>query len=368
MPTVADRVRELVGRSGLSQQEFATRIGLDNPKLSKSLSGVRRFSSLDLARIADLGTVTVDWLLTGEETELGVAARGVAGTTASAAVAEARRLANIRSDLAYLGYPQQFRLVAATDGGRGYVAQGERWAAFAQDRLLAARADVADPDLATVVERAFGVDVAVSELGIGFDGVAVRGPQVNLIVVGRSAVPWRQRFTIAHELGHLLLGDDQGVHLDEDVLNASHQKLPSERRANAFAAAFLMPQQRLREAVGSMGLDERGFAALTCDLRVSPNTLAYRLEGLRLVDAGRRDRFRRHSAMSAARLAGREADLAADVARAGAARPPGLLAHDAYQAYLAGATTLRLYAQVLGADPDVLADALENAEREQPLP
>lgn len=367
VPTVADRVRDLLSRSGLSQQEFATRVGLDNPKLSKSLTGVRRFSSLDLARIADLASVTVDWLLTGEETELGLAARGAKGTNAADAIAEARRLVGIRADLTFLGFSQGFRPLPIVDGERGYLAQGERLAARASERLDGVGADVWSDDLATVVEKAFGIDVAVSELGARFDGVAACTAEARLMVVGRSGVPWRQRFTLAHELAHMLLSDDQGVHLDEDVLDASHQRLPSERRANAFAAALLMPEHALRRTVGSDGLEEAGFATLACDLRVSPSALASRLESLRLLDAGRRDRYRRHSAMSAARLAGREAQLALDVARAGQPRPPGLLARDAYRAYLQGATTLRVYAQVIGADPDTLSEALEK-EQEPGLP
>ena len=50
-------------------------IGLDDSKLSKSLGGIRRFSSLDLARIAEQCDVTVDWLVTGEEPALAMASR-----------------------------------------------------------------------------------------------------------------------------------------------------------------------------------------------------------------------------------------------------------------------------------------------------
>ena len=57
-------------------------------------------------------------------------------------------------------------------------------------------------------------------------------------------------------------------------------------RANSFAACFLMPQARLRAAVGTTGLTERDFAALACDLTVTPAALAYRLKDLRLIDAG----------------------------------------------------------------------------------
>jgi AcrR family transcriptional regulator len=69
MPTtdeaLRDRVRQLVGRTSRTQGEFATRIGLDSSKLSRALGGKRRFSSFELSRIAEVGEVSLDWLLHG---------------------------------------------------------------------------------------------------------------------------------------------------------------------------------------------------------------------------------------------------------------------------------------------------------------
>ncbi|MFE1166637.1 TetR family transcriptional regulator C-terminal domain-containing protein [Nocardiopsis sp. NPDC058789] len=64
---VRGRAREAIRRSGLSQREFATRLGIDPSKLSKSLTGTRRFTALELAGIADETGVTVNWLINGED-------------------------------------------------------------------------------------------------------------------------------------------------------------------------------------------------------------------------------------------------------------------------------------------------------------
>jgi AcrR family transcriptional regulator len=61
---VRDRVRRLVAHAR-TQGEFAARIGLDDSKLSRSLSGARRFTLPELARIAEIGGVSADWLLSG---------------------------------------------------------------------------------------------------------------------------------------------------------------------------------------------------------------------------------------------------------------------------------------------------------------
>src|SRR5690349_25037127 len=108
MSSVAERVRGLVEASGMSRRAFGQRIGLDESKMSKSLSGARRFSSVDLARIADLCKVTVDWLITGEEPPLALAAR-TAGGNAGIALTAAKRFSTLRTDMAALGYPQPWQ-------------------------------------------------------------------------------------------------------------------------------------------------------------------------------------------------------------------------------------------------------------------
>ncbi len=84
--------------------------------------------------------------------------------------------------------------------------------------------------------------------------------EVKLILVGTSQIPARQRFTIAHELGHLLQGDDQQLHVDANVYDTEYRLDESEQRANAFAAALLMPMAHLKAAVGAAGLSESEFA------------------------------------------------------------------------------------------------------------
>ncbi|MBB5157879.1 TetR family transcriptional regulator C-terminal domain-containing protein [Saccharopolyspora phatthalungensis] len=61
------RVRDVLRKHPGSQRAFAERIGLDPTKLSKSLSGARRFTPVELTRIAELTNVTVNWLINGDD-------------------------------------------------------------------------------------------------------------------------------------------------------------------------------------------------------------------------------------------------------------------------------------------------------------
>jgi AcrR family transcriptional regulator len=62
-----ERVRVLIRTMPGAQRDFARAIGLDETKLSKALSGTRRFSPHELIRVAEHCGVTVNWLLNGSD-------------------------------------------------------------------------------------------------------------------------------------------------------------------------------------------------------------------------------------------------------------------------------------------------------------
>ena len=105
------------------------------------------------------------------------------------------------------------------------------------------------PDLVQVLEDR-GVKVLATELR-GIEGLMAHvrrasGHSVPVVVVNSGACAERQRFTIAHELGHLVLSPGG--------------KVAAENAANRFAGAFLMPAEALWAEVGkrrsSIGLGE----------------------------------------------------------------------------------------------------------------
>jgi Zn-dependent peptidase ImmA (M78 family) len=68
----------------------------------------------------------------------------------------------------------------------------------------------------------------------------------------------RQRFSIAHEIGHLLLHQPE-LHVDEHAfvafrdLESSKASDPAEIEANQFAAALLMPTELLLKRIAQLG-------------------------------------------------------------------------------------------------------------------
>jgi Zn-dependent peptidase ImmA (M78 family) len=104
--------------------------------------------------------------------------------------------------------------------------------------------------------------------------VAGRDPE---IYVNQSDSYNRQRFTVAHELGHwakrVAKGEESGEIVDYRGALAATGTDPHEIYANQFAAALLMP---VDEVVRLTGLGY-GPIAIADTLRVSPDAAAFRV-------------------------------------------------------------------------------------------
>ena len=91
-------------------------------------------------------------------------------------------------------------------------------------------------------------------------------------------ISYRNRFTVAHELGHVLL---RHVHEDKNRLRDTTfgNSDPVERAANTFAAELIMPEQKVREMfIGSPTVQQLAEA-----FGVSNAAMSYRLQNLGLV-------------------------------------------------------------------------------------
>lgn len=108
------------------------------------------------------------------------------------------------------------------------------------------------PDLIDVLEthgiRVFTIDAGADNK---FDGLAAKAAGMPIIVVGRHWPGDRQRFTLAHELGHLMLQGRIPENIDEEIA------------CNRFAGAFLFPRtfvlQELGEHRNAIELKELGL-------------------------------------------------------------------------------------------------------------
>ncbi|MEV4630499.1 ImmA/IrrE family metallo-endopeptidase [Micromonospora sp. NPDC049523] len=359
--TLAARVRAAVAASGRHQREIAAAIDLDPTALSKAISGRRDFKSLEIALLAEELGLRTDDLLADEDVQprppAAVAARMQVG--ANPAVEQALRyteeLLDLDALLTELGQPTKPSTVAwpTANASLSPAVQGKTLAGALRKRLGLDHQDLPYDldDLAALLEHSLAVDIAFRPLPDGLDGLAVSSGDFRLAVVSSGIFATRQRFTLAHEIGHLLAGDADELTVDEDVLGGNTDQ---ERRANAFAAAFLLPERALKAAVPSGKLTEPEVAELLGRFGVSRDALAIELHRLRLVSTEEHDRIR---TMASARLTsrpGRTTDLQAR----DRTRVPGTLLERATTAYASGELGVRPLAQLLGKHPDRLLDEL----------
>lgn len=99
-------------------------------------------------------------------------------------------------------------------------------------------------DILRVVEETQHLPVAVLRLGEGVAGAYVVRRERPFIFLNGAQPVARQRFTLAHELGHHRLGHVAVVDGVNEVEGRSDE--PLEQQANAFAGEFLAPEQALR--------------------------------------------------------------------------------------------------------------------------
>lgn len=145
------------------------------------------------------------------------------------------------------------------------------------------------PNLAALLEgRGILVIVTGVDTEDRFDGLQAAITDQPLIVIAGDWPGDRQRFTLAHELGHLLLrGRIRSRVLDE------------EKACNRFAGAFLLPAAAARERLGERRdkLTQAELLRLKREYGLSMAGCVYRAADLGIIDAAHsRELFRMFSA------------------------------------------------------------------------
>lgn len=141
-----------------------------------------------------------------------------------------------------------------------------------------------------LVAHRLGLTVEPAPLGEGVSGVLVISDGSATIGVNQSHPAVRQRFTVAHEIGHYLLHRKSGDLFIDKAYTAVFRDTKSsagedriEVQANLFAAALLMPQdlvlREIRHCKFDLG-DEDALEQLAATFNVSQQAMSYRLSNL----------------------------------------------------------------------------------------
>jgi Zn-dependent peptidase ImmA (M78 family) len=125
-----------------------------------------------------------------------------------------------------------------------------------------------------------------------YSGFLIRRKDSGLIGINSDDTYARQRFTIAHELGHFIL-EKKDTHIDDKStvfyrnFNGDDVNTDSERIVNKFAAALLMPRNLLKNdfmKIETKGIfQENDLEYLAEKYVVSKEAMKYRLANLGLI-------------------------------------------------------------------------------------
>ncbi len=160
-------------------------------------------------------------------------------------------------------------------------------------RSLILRYSIAEPPIPVAeLSEGVGLPVTYHDLEDGVSGMLIRQDEHAVMAVNVNHHEHRQRFTIAHELGHFLMHQDSPSVFVDDLLvhfradKGSRRFDPREREANEFAAALLMPRAFLNADLHSRPIDvsdDESVRELAALYKVSAQALTIRLMTLGLV-------------------------------------------------------------------------------------
>lgn len=142
------------------------------------------------------------------------------------------------------------------------------------------------------IAKAHGAQVRYSPLNEELSGMAYVKDGTPIIGVNALHHPNRQRFTLAHELGHLVLHKaaiTKEIHVDKGFPMLMRDSMSSagvdemEIEANHFAAEILMPASFLAKSLEGQSFDiddDAVVSALAKEYKVSVSAMRFRLGNL----------------------------------------------------------------------------------------
>ncbi|OMD43474.1 ImmA/IrrE family metallo-endopeptidase [Paenibacillus odorifer] len=159
------------------------------------------------------------------------------------------------------------------------------------EKLLSEYRVTAPPiDVESIAEK-LSIDIQYEPFDGQLSGVLIRDKDTDTYVIGvnKKHPENRQRFTIAHEIGHFLLHEGHNTHIDTAITvnfrnsQSSNGTRNEEIEANAFAATLLMPEEILEEYIeenfdGFIDYnDDKQVQTIAEDFGVSTQALMIRL-------------------------------------------------------------------------------------------
>lgn len=364
---LGERIRHFREKRGIGSAQLASEIGLSPSAMSLLESGDRTVKAEELAKIAEALSISPMAILDSDSliANLPIAARVTDPTLATDGVL----LNRLRFFAELVDLVSEFDVRPARPVDMPLIDIDHDWLNSARDLANWASTILEDwhvdenyfEQLIIAIETKLFIDVVVED-GSENDvlGASITDARLPLLIINANQRRQRALFTLAHELGHVLVGGGAAIIADSELVASN----PNERFANAFAANLLLPEQLIRDALHEENRVPDALAKMLMKSGVSWQTLIYRLHNLRLVNATSRD------ALLSLGLRGLlfqiqnedvQTSLQKDL-RVDCSVIPHWLAETAILAYQGGAISIRPLASIAKMDADELLDAISSPE------
>lgn len=278
---VGENIRQARLGAGMSQASLADLTSLDRTMIAKIEAGTRRVDALELTRIGSALNVPVDHLLAPPPAVISHRVAPIAEDTDTDTGRRSYRVQVVIS--AWLRDVRQIIDVGTLQSvpplsyqGRIELPEHARHAA----RWLRDHHGLGDDPVQSILalcERS-GQFTLVSELP--GDGASLIDGDVAVAVVNSEGNPGRRRATAAHELGHLILGDEYSSDLAVNLSRDDRESL-----INAFAAELLLPLRALRTSNAPGAGTRTGLIRVAARYRTSWSLALRQAELARWIDA-----------------------------------------------------------------------------------
>ena len=134
-------------------------------------------------------------------------------------------------------------------------------------------------DIFDLVQNKYGIKIR--EISLDNDISAIVDLNKQDITLNKDKHIYHKRFTLAHELGHILLKHNQRKWTDfSNYITDSNPDKPLEEEANAFAAGLLMPKYLLTQYL-KKGYSPKNLSHL---FQVSEQSLWYSISAYKLLN------------------------------------------------------------------------------------
>lgn len=299
---LGERLRAARTTAGMTQEQAAKSLDVARTTMVAIERGERAVKPGELAALAALYGVSVNSLLRDTAVHVDLVGQFRRPVTAAGDDAAATQALQLLHRLAAscvelerrLNRPLQTNYPPERPVSRGQVEQqAEDLALWFRNHLGIGLMPI--QDLAALAELELGVRIFVHGLPSKISGVYAFHAELGACVALNAKHPEERRaWTLAHELGHFLT-----QRLAPDVCDLDDgARSPTERFADLFAAALLMPGAAVRrqfsEVLGANGkFSPRDLALMARRFRVSTEAMCRRLEQLRLLVAGTYESLRR---------------------------------------------------------------------------